>query len=328
MSKILSSYCRALCVASLLSFSLHGQIAQDHPELCGQGTRPVTLPENITAVTDGSSGVSELRLPVRGSSRSISLPGIQNEIRQVCPIGQDRLVVFAWDEGAYNITVVDRVNGTVVDSFMNYNPVMSPDQHWLIMRRFYSLHTDVNVSEQYLLYDLRASAAENRHDPKGDDREVAGAVVYPVVPQNSPFDPPDVSDAETQRFRSSSFFWAPASQALVFGDSVQDVLSIVLISVTDGGIKSYAHSVSLADVCREGTSHDLNSSAILNSSLMLGHAEVASLGSTLVVMADFQLGSSSCKPKRLTLSLDDFKIAETKLSRPRKRKQSTAIPND
>jgi len=300
-----------------------GQIAQDHPELCGNETRIVPVPGSLSAAIDRSNGVAVLTLQMTGSAHAVKLPGVQQEIREVCPISGNRLIVFGWYQTIHVITVIDQTSGTVVDSFMAYDAVMSPDQHWLVMRGFYPLHPQVTPSEVYLLYDLSQSAAANRHGLTPYTADIPGWVVYPVVPKNAPIDPADVPDSEEHRFRSRTFQWSADSHSAVFADSMQDTLSIIVVTLGYDKIHTYVHPVSKSEVCMGAAA------SAGTSDLTLAHAEVSTLPvSSLVVHAEFSSLDSGtpCISTQLNLHLHDFQAARTEVYKPRERNQAVPIP--
>jgi hypothetical protein len=273
----------------------------------------------VTAVTKPESATSALTIEVNGSARRIELPGIQDEIQQVCVIPGARLVVFGW-HGAYSVYIIDQSKGTVVDSFTSYSPVMSPDHRWLAMRQFYAPQSDFVASEQYLLYDLTGSRDANRHPVGRHTSWTPGWEIYPVVANNAPIDPLDVPESNTHQFRASSFYWSQDSQYLVFADAVQNSLSVVLSSIVGGEIKTYAHRVPSSDACPSDPS-----SVADTASLTLKHADVTSVGNSPIIVAQLGTASPTCTPKQITLGLADFKLAEAEAWGHRKVKPATAI---
>ena len=251
--------------------------------------------------------------------RRIDLPGVQDEIQQVCPIAQERLVVFGYS-GGYAVYIMDQKKGAVADSFMGYSPVMSPNQHWVIFREFYAYHTEFVVGEQYLLYDLSGSAASNRHGLTPYTSGIPGRSVYPTTPGSAPVDRRDVPESQGHRFRSTSFYWSRDSGFVAFADSVQGTFSLVLSSVAADKITTYVHPVSSSDVC-SGDPPAVSDT----SDLTLKHAEISSVGSSPVIVAQFVSGGRHCTPKEITLGLADSKLAETEVYEPRQRKAATPI---
>jgi hypothetical protein len=308
-----------LALGLLISTASLCQIAQDHPELCGNETQAVPVPPNVTAVTKAASATSTLTIEVNGSARRIDLPGIQDEIQQVCAIPGARLVVFGW-HGGYSVYIIDQSKGTVVDSFTSYSPIMSPDHRWLAMRRFYAPQSDFVVSEQYLLYDLAGGRDSNRDPVGGHTSWAPGREIYPVVTNNAPIDPLDVPEPNTHQFRASSFYWSQDSQYLVFADTVQNAFSVVLSAIVGDKITTYIHRVSSSDVCSGDPS-----SVTDTSSLTLKHAGVTNIGNSAIIVAQLDSAGLACTPKQTSLGFADFKPAESEAWEHRKLKPATAI---
>src|SRR4051812_20198962 len=98
-------------------------------------------------------------------------------------------------------------------------------------------------SEQYMLYDLLASAQANRHGSTPYTSDIPGDVIYPAASGGEPTDVADVPDSARHDFRSGSFYWSPDSRYLAFADDVGESLSMVLVSVDSGKIRSFVHEV-------------------------------------------------------------------------------------
>src|SRR5207244_309948 len=105
--------------------------------------------------------------------------------------------------------IVDGSTGTELHSFWARSPVISPDQHWLALREFYPAHSDVDISEQYMLYDLTKGAAGNKI-PSVDYRYVPdlGRTMYPATEKHIPFESSGVPAEQVHYFGGSSFQWA------------------------------------------------------------------------------------------------------------------------
>jgi len=120
---------------------------------------------------------------------------------------------------------------------------MSPDQRWIVYRKAYpSQGTELPVSQEYLLYDLSKSPAQNRAPGVAlDDNGDVGAPIYPLGQKNLPGDNIGVPDHQLHSM-VSDFYWSPDSKALVFADLLLDKVSLVLVpfsgSVADGALVS------------------------------------------------------------------------------------------
>jgi hypothetical protein len=130
----------------------------------------------------------------------------------------------------------------------------------------------------------------------------------------------DVPVSQTHRFRSNSFYWSGNSQFVTFADSVQDIFSVVLASITPDRITAYVHPISSADICSGDPGYFGDTS-----DLTMKRAEITSAGSSTVILAIFESADRQCTPKQATLGLTDFKFAETEVWEHRKLKPSTPI---
>jgi hypothetical protein len=247
-------------LASLVAPWAFGQIGQEHPEMCGSPGAIIPVPSGIVAVSDRSQGTTEFSLKGGGTPVMVQLSAIS--IEQVCSVSQNKLLVAGETSGAPIIYLIS-TTGQILDSFYGWDPVMSPDQHWLIMRKFYPLHMEVPYTEEYLLYDLTKNKTANR--PPGvsaDETADVGRTVYPVGLSNNDMDNINVPKERVHRFYSDSFYWASDSQAVVFGDNLQGKLSIMLVTIDGDIIKTFVHSVASSEACRVPGMADRSSYAI------------------------------------------------------------------
>lgn len=170
------------------------QINQDHPALCGDGLEYIPIPSGLSVSMNRSNGEAVLQIDRNGLVSSVTLSGIQDEVRQICPIEDNRVVVFGWSV-AYTINVVDLDSRRIVNFFVAFEPAISPNRQWMILRSFYPAHSEVPISDQYLLFDLRPGDLTLR-TPK---------LVYPQVAEGS--NPSDVPNDRTHKSRSEKFSW-------------------------------------------------------------------------------------------------------------------------
>ncbi len=214
----------------------------------------------------------------------------------------------------YDVNIIDPQRGAVTDSFVAYDPMMSPNQRWIASRHFYALHSEIQISEEYLLYDLNASASENRHDLTPYTTGDLGWAMYPAFPGNAPIDLADIPDANRHEWRSKSFFWAQDSQAVFFADSVGTRVSLVMVLVSSGRPQAYTYPVS--DLCAGslGRGTPLTLTDVSSSSAS---------GGALSILAMFDDSSAACRQLRLTSK--DFKPARVEVYAHRKIKKPTGI---
>jgi hypothetical protein len=306
---------RRLQFAALCSIALaSGQVAQDHPELCGRPGVSIPLPTGVSIVTD----LSEFRSALHSETlnKTIDFPPIMERVQQVCPIPHDEVVVFGLGTPAlYNIEIVGLTDGSLLDSFYGYSPVIAPSLYWLARRKFYPAHAP--SSEEYMIYDLTKDWAHNREPGVSkSDMDLAGKVMYPAVAGDRPFYSDNLPISETHRFRSDAFYWSPDGQALLFADSVQEQLSLVLVLLEHDEIKAYDYRLTNAEACPGGgvawepTLSNADISLATN-----GHREI---------QASFKAGNSPCEGT-LTLQSGDFRPATPEVHAPPHVRASTRV---
>jgi hypothetical protein len=239
-----SRFPRIVALMFVLALPCLGQIPQDHPELCGKPGRYIPLPPNITAVSGEVE--SNLFLELNGSKVTITMGGV-NRVLQVCPLANGVLAVFGLfevDPTAYDVHLVDSNTGTELHSFAARSPTISPDQHWLALREFSPVHSDIEISEQYLLYDLTKNAAGNRI-PGVDYSWLPplGRTIYPATERHIPFGSGGLPSEQVHSFHGNSFHWAADSRSLVFVDSTTSGTSLVLVRIEGEELTTYVHPV-------------------------------------------------------------------------------------
>lgn len=204
----------------------------------------------------------------------------------------------------YQINIIDTERYAVADAFLAYDPPMSPDQRWIASRHFYAPQSEIPISEEYLLYDMNATASQNRRNPSPYTSDAAGWSIYPAFPGDAPVDPLDVPDLNRHGWRSKSFSWGADSQSIVLADRVGKSLSLVLVLIRDTKPQAYTHVVSSAEVCNGSERGEPDS--------ILKSATVSAVSpGRPSVLASFEdsSGDSGCQPRQLKLLLDDFQPA-------------------
>lgn len=318
-NQLRGAICAAATLGIGLAVSVCGQVSQDHPELCGTPSANVPLPHIIVgASVDHTSGVSTLTFRT-GSITTITLPGVHEEIRQICPMPNGEFVVFGWATGPYDVIILDKAMRNVVN-FYAYDPVMSPNQRWIIMRHFYPPQSELPNEEEYLLYDLNNSPADNEIAVLAPETQgtAIGQVVYPVVPNNAPFLTPGVPENQLHRFRSSSFYWAPDSAAVAFADSVQGVLSVVLVSISGGKITT----VVKPQICSVSSSGHPEAFDTNVTEMQVGPLQ----GDDRVIQMNVVSDNSHCKSGSMVLHLADFEAPAIETHQPRHYRKGIVDP--
>ena len=298
-----------LFFASCLS-TVWSQITQSHPEYCGTpGNLNPPLPA-VTATIDSNSGIATLFI---GSGALALQDGLVSEVSEICPLSDGRLIVFGeiprYEGIAEDIFIVDPAKNSLVDSFMAYRPVISPNQRWIAYVKFAPYY--VEASTEIMLYDLSKSPAQNRprSDPvhPNDEKTDAGTIVFPPGHEN--FDGSNILDSpsDTQMVHAAGkLHWAPDSRAIVFTDMVADNPAIVLVTLDDHGTSAaFRHALTEAEICGRDTP-----AGNRMRNLKLDRAEFQSSG---VIALDIGTSSDACAPHVLQLWREEFQAAATEL---------------
>jgi hypothetical protein len=288
-------------VAAALTQPLSAQISQDRPALCGISNATVPVPKGITATLDPSRATSVIALSTKEGEKTIALPGSVIQIQQVCPLHNNQVILFGTASSwLYNIAIIDTSKGELLDSFYGSSPSMSPNQNWLMLRKFYPAGVETTVSEEYLLYDLGNERV--RRGPAGmssTDMVSVGRPVYPAGQTNATADNLAVSENQAHEFKSTSFFWSGDSKEVVFADSVQRKTFVVLIRIAQtGGTEAYNSPVD--------TSHFCDSSPDMSDWQLSGATFENSASQKVQLHLDFASSRSACEGTALDLSFNDF----------------------
>jgi hypothetical protein len=144
-----------------------------------------------------------------------------------------------------------------------------------------------------------------------------GKAIFPVGQKNLDGDHIGVPENQQHGMGSESFYWAPDSKAVIFGDLLQGKLSVVLVSLdADGNTTATVHSISLSDVCGTATNGgDLN------------HFESAEVGSDQGGdrLIRVRFNNPTCTPKTLEFRMSDFQLAKAEVHVLEKPKRKAII---
>ena len=309
---------------SFLARPSFGQIQQKYPEFCGKADSAVPLPANVRATIDLSQGQGILYIQNGDANTKIKLNGVVNAINEVCPLNDGRWVVFASShpgepEGIAEIYIVDSSKASLLETIWGFAPVLSPDQKWLVYRKFHPERAELLMSEEYLLYDLTKSPAQNRQSGVPlDDGDSVGIALFPVSPNHRVVDNIGVSEDQVHT-PVSSFYWASDSRAILFGDGLQGTFSIVWVDLENGKPMARVHPVSPAEVC--------SAPAINLEQVGVEQIEAsAEQNSDRTVRVSFRLFTDACVSKPLELHRADFQPAKTEIHTEPKRKSSIVDP--
>lgn len=317
--KILSLLMMSLAVAPAWS-----QIQQLHPEICGTPDRVIGAPNDFAVVIDHSQGSGELFIGRSSDAKKVEVPRVIDGVDQVCPLSDGRIVLFGGTYNGTNINIIDVGKTRILDSFDGFDPRMSPDQRWIAYRKFYPIHTEEEPSEEYLLYDLTRSAIQNRPPSVGSDDSVhVGLPVFPVVKDHVVFDNIGLPPEQTHTAGSQSFFWSPDSHTLLFGDEVQNKLSLVLVEIKrNGDTLVRVRPVPVREVCNKATA---SGSPVR---IFAKNAAWAEESGDRLVQIRFDVSSDACPLPTLSFRLDEFQPATTEVHMEPKRKRSVVDQYD
>jgi hypothetical protein len=234
---------------------------------------------------------------------------------QICPLSGDQLVLFGEFNDNYSIARIDRKNAVITDMFSGRDPVMSPDQHWLIMRPYRHFRSQRSNSEEYLLYDLTGDAEKNKMKGLTPFTEgLVGRPVYPVPSDGMPFEFEGQSPEMTHTFRSDAFHWAPDSSAVVFADSVKDKLSMVVVQIRPNGPSTLVLPVDVSGVCEVQVGDDADYPVPT-----VDKVDFGSSGTLIIHFAP----NNTCKAEQRILRLDGFRAPAPEVHIPPKRRPAT-----
>jgi len=133
------------------------------------------------------------------------------------------------------VTILALPSGAVVDHFGCYLPALSPDHHYLAFLKNFPPHPGpVNISQEYIVYDLTRDAEYNRPHFKAGVEYDAGWPVYPpgatnAVQENLVADLTSPVHACT----SSYLFWLD-DRSVGFSDYFEDSNRVVFVDLADG----------------------------------------------------------------------------------------------
>jgi hypothetical protein len=117
--------------------------------LCGTPNGAISLPPQMSAIA-GIGG--EVQLFFNNGAQSIQILG-PDEVEEVCPLSDGRLVVFgsAARSGGRIFSIVDPTKPSLLDKVLGYDARLSPDQKWIVFRKFHVFNADLPFSDAYAL---------------------------------------------------------------------------------------------------------------------------------------------------------------------------------
>ena len=212
-------------------------------------------------------GISRAGAP----EKIVELPRAMEQVAQLRVHG-NRVAVQAWlgpDEQG-EIAIFDLQTGQLVDDFLEYRAVFSPDGRQIAFVKFYPAHFLQSYEDQAMLYDLEASPAQNRPAygavvPSPDKRSMqhhAGMPLHPLAAGELGRQNANLVDQDEYHRKVSEFAWSADSRRVAFVDARKGAASLVVVDTRslqqqarvasfDAGLvdASAAALPELADVC-------------------------------------------------------------------------------
>ena len=134
-----------------------------------------------------------------------------------------------------SVVLLDISSGAVNDKLLCFYPSVSPDGTRIAYVKVYPIHFMENVSNEYLIYDLSRSPADNRNAGiAGNDDTNVGAAIYPLGSKNVPGDNLNVPSSLSHQLASDGFFWSPDSKKVVFADRTNGSNFLVAVDLSAG----------------------------------------------------------------------------------------------
>jgi hypothetical protein len=224
------------------------------------------------------------------------------------PVG--KAIIRGWGSSAVEEAVIlDYSSQRLIDDFWGYDLNVSPNGRWIALTRFYAPHgSDVPIDDKYRIYDVAQSASWNRPSRPGYYKggtptliEV-GRPVYPLKATEIYRDSFDIQDGSEHQ-SASRFFWTADSGTLLFADSQQGLMSVVMVALTVTG-QPQTFAVQLTDnndVCRGDCTGIRMDSAVVSTASVTLHFKQTLVGRTLPknARATVQLLPSQFQPAPL-----------------------------
>jgi hypothetical protein len=137
------------------------------------------------------------------------------------------------------VSVADLPSGKEIDRIVCVGPSLSPDRRFFVYLKFVPAHPgyEWSPSAEYLIYDLTASAQDNR-TPGDRGRPLepydVGWPLYPEGVKNTPGDNMFEGHDLPVHLMTSLFYWLGKPDTVAFVDCWQGVNSLVVADVSEG----------------------------------------------------------------------------------------------
>lgn len=164
-----------------------------------------------------------------GGDSNFAFCNYTEQVDEIDLIGEARLLVLGRAAASAPVaSILDLPSGKIVDHFMCFMPAVSPDHHFLAFVKSFPGHPGpVEISAEYLVYDLTRSPEDNRHVPNSLDSD-AGQVAYPVGAPNTPGSNILPEGQPYHRWASRGLFWIDRLK-FAFGDEFGGHTALVVV---------------------------------------------------------------------------------------------------
>ena len=171
-----------------------------------------------------------------GESYKIRLTNSPTQVDELALVDESRLVVFGRNTAnAVLVNVLRLPQGAELDSFMCYSPALSPDHRFLAYLKPFPGHPGpVDITNEYVLYDLTGRAASNRVRGGHGIAHDAGIPVYPPGATNAAGEFVAPNEWSAHVMASDGLFWLGETDAVAFVDRWQGTNSLVVVDLSRG----------------------------------------------------------------------------------------------
>lgn len=165
-----------------------------------------------------------------GTTSSVELPSDMAQVNYVRRGPSNRFTVVGMVNGdAWEVAILQVDTARIVDHFLCYEPMASPDGHYVAFTKFFPTHFVYTVTDNYMLYDVARSSEENR--PRGvssSDPINVGTCVYPAGFGNHENDNTRAAPGN-EHSMASSVYWRDDSVLYAFADRNRAETSLILV---------------------------------------------------------------------------------------------------
>jgi hypothetical protein len=153
----------------------------------------------------------------------VPLPEEMEQVNEILRYNNRAVVIGMVNGSVSEMVVLDLDHRSVIDEFLGFNPVVSPDGRFVAFIKFYPPHFVDGPDDHYMLYDVSKGPSENRpYGTYSSDEMNVGLTMYPAGLGNSDGDNVGVPQTRAHHI-AGEFFWSPDSQQLVFADQTTSV---------------------------------------------------------------------------------------------------------